>query len=249
MRVPEALIAERDARMFELRKSGLNFRQIAKAADVSTSTAHAGVQRVLKKIGKELVENHGDAWRLELERLDSLMVQLWPLTRPHEIETDDGHKIKIPPSFDAIDRVLKIMDRRAKLMGLDQQGIAEAALGGGGGTQPQVPIIGVPTEGGTGEVTAMEEARNLLKIALAAGVIDRSTVDVEAFGLDPDDIEDAEIIQDEEAMLAIESGERDDSGEIIPPPWAEDEDPGGLPAELPSLPWAEDDDLPDDFDD
>ena len=61
-------------------------------------------------------------------------------------------------------------------------------------------------------------------------------------------IEDAEIVEDEFALLpAATTGDRDEAGELIPPPWMDDEDEGLLDPELPALPWAEDDPIPDDF--
>lgn len=97
----------------EARKVGATYRQIASGLNITVSSAHKAVQVALRKT---LQEPADDVRALELERLDAM---LWSLRRP----LADGH-------LGAIDRALKIMDRRAKLLGLDaptKQQIAVAA--------------------------------------------------------------------------------------------------------------------------
>ena len=243
MRIPEAVVVERDARMFEMRKAGMNYRAIAAASNVSVSTAYSGVNRVMKQIGRQLVEDHGDVVRMELERLDTLQRQLWPMTRPHKIVTGDGEEIEIPPSLDAIDRVLKIMDRRAKLMGLDQA--AGLAITMGDGNRNGTPAFGVP-EKVSGQISPESEARKLLEVALATGVISAEALGdagLAGLGFNPEDIIEAEVVEDSYSAKELEPGAEldEETGEIIPPPWMEDDDLADGP-ELPSVPWAEDDD-------
>src|SRR5262249_27674484 len=66
--------------------------------------AHRLVARALEITYQEPAD---ELRKLELERLDTLSRALWPTA------TTD------PPNLKAIDRLLKIMDRRAKLLGLD----------------------------------------------------------------------------------------------------------------------------------
>jgi hypothetical protein len=192
MRIPEAVIAERDARAFELRKMGLSYRRIASALDISESTAHAGVQRVLQKIGRQLAENNGDVLRMELERLDQLMSQIWPLTRERKLEIRDADgnpsEITLPPDLDAVDKVVKLMDRRAKLLGMDSITIQTGGGGSGG------PMLGHTEK--AGEVSPKEEAMELLKVMFEAGVLDKSAMAhiQAAVG----EVVDAEVIEDEE---------------------------------------------------
>lgn len=116
--------AERDARACELRAQGWSYKRIAKEMGVDVHTVHDGVKRALRMIVQEPAE---DVRTLELERLDRLYeAALAVLEREHvtvsqgkviyngtEPLLDDG------PVLQAIDRLLKIQERRARLLGLD----------------------------------------------------------------------------------------------------------------------------------
>jgi hypothetical protein len=95
--------AERAARAIELRKAGVGFAAIARQLGYAgPSGAYGAVMTALRAVtrapARELVD-------LELARLDELLLGLWPDARR-------GNVAKI-------DRVLKIMQRRAALLGLD----------------------------------------------------------------------------------------------------------------------------------
>jgi hypothetical protein len=119
----ESLARETDA--LQLRRNGATYPQIAERLGLSTSGAHEAVKRALDRT---LTEAAPDVRKLELERLDSLLVTaLTVLARPHPLVQggrvvldqqgqplrDDG------PTLAALDRVLKIQERRARLLGLD----------------------------------------------------------------------------------------------------------------------------------
>lgn len=91
-----------------LRHRGASYRDIARQFNISVSTAFDDVQAMLVELAREPAENVRE---MELERLDSLMFPLF--TRV--MSTEHGRL----PDYQAIDRILKIMDRRAKLLGLD----------------------------------------------------------------------------------------------------------------------------------
>lgn len=103
---PDLVVAaERRQQAVALRKTGATQEQIAKSLGVTH-------QAVSKMIRKELARldglAEGDALivrRLELERLDALLLGLWR-------KAQQGHE-------GAVDRVLRIMERRAKYLGLD----------------------------------------------------------------------------------------------------------------------------------
>lgn len=189
MRLPEAVVQERDHRAYEMRKAGMSFRQIARALQVSESTAHAAVTRMYRKIGTKFAEDNVDTVRLELDRLDALMQNIWPMTMPHRVESDDGDTITLPPNFDAIDRVLKIMDRRAKLLGLDSATLNVNA----GGQNNGAPGLGAK-EQQVAEITPEQEARRLMALMQEAGVIDQAMmVQIRrALGEDVVDVESVE---------------------------------------------------------
>jgi hypothetical protein len=98
-------IAERRVKAFNLRKAGATYRDIAKQLEVEHSTIVQDVKAVMKELQKEqLVE--ADSYRaMELERLDAMQTQMWS-------QVQKGNQ-------GAVDRVLRIMERRSKLLGLD----------------------------------------------------------------------------------------------------------------------------------
>src|SRR5262245_39032074 len=105
--------------MLEARKAGANFREIARAFDVSPSTAHSGVTRALRREARRYQEEMGDIPWLFAERYDTLLRELIPFTRSQVLEDPNtGQKTRIPPSYDAIDRVLKVMAAQQRMFGL-----------------------------------------------------------------------------------------------------------------------------------
>jgi hypothetical protein len=95
--------AERRARALELKKAGATYDQIATQLGYSDkSGAYRAVQNALSEITAEPAKA---VLRLELERLDAMLLALWPKARK-----GDGA---------AIDRVLRIQERRTRYLGLD----------------------------------------------------------------------------------------------------------------------------------
>ena len=111
--------AERDAEAARLRTRGYSYQQIADELGwVSRGDAYRAVQRVLADTVKEA----GDEVRaIELARLDHLHTAAMDvLEREHFTVSNgpvEGHDDG--PVLAAIDRLLKIQERRAKLLGLD----------------------------------------------------------------------------------------------------------------------------------
>lgn len=100
---PKISAAERQRQALELRKAGLSYDLIARRLNYrSRSGAYKAVQTALKKMLREPAD---ELRQLELERLDAMLLGLWP-------QAQRGNQ-------GAVDRVLKIMERRAKLLGLD----------------------------------------------------------------------------------------------------------------------------------
>mgnify|MGYP000884396735 CR=1 FL=1 len=110
------MLSKRDRRLqaLELRKSGATFEQIGTALGVAKGSAYKMVAKALRE--REIP--HVDELRkLEAERLDSLQFNLWTRARNGELG--------------AIDRVVKILERRAKLLGLDVDRLEVGGPGGG----------------------------------------------------------------------------------------------------------------------
>ena len=98
--------AERLAKAVEMRKAGATYSLIAtRLGYASESGAFYAVNQALQSLNEKITEDLTEMKQLELERLNRLTVTLWPKATQGDLA--------------CIDRVLRIMERRAKLMGLD----------------------------------------------------------------------------------------------------------------------------------
>lgn len=97
--------AHLDTEALRLRSLGWSYQKVADAIGTTKATAYNRVQRALAAIPAEAVDEFR---RLEMERLDAIL----EVAMTKAQSADKG-------SLFAVDRVLAIMDRRAKLMGLD----------------------------------------------------------------------------------------------------------------------------------
>jgi hypothetical protein len=117
---------EHIAQALELRKAGATFQQIGDKLGLSKVRAFQLVTEGLQELNINCTNAAEDLRRVELERCDYLTLKLWP-------QSDDPR---------VCDSILRIMDRRAKLLGLDAPAKAE--------------ISGV--EGGPIEVSSLSDA-------------------------------------------------------------------------------------------
>ena len=121
--------AERDAAACRLRTQGLSYRAIATQLGMAgPSNAHQAVERALKAT---VAEPADQVRQLELDRLDALWAAAWAvLEREHvvvnsgEIVIDTRNEDGLPllddaPVLKAVQTLLKVAERRAKLLGLD----------------------------------------------------------------------------------------------------------------------------------
>lgn len=90
---------------------GLNYRQMSEALEVSIGTIAADVKIILKRWEKEQVSEIDKIRQLELQRLDRALNAIWD--RVLEGKTH------------AVAAMLKVMERRAKILGLDAPGKLE----------------------------------------------------------------------------------------------------------------------------
>ena len=98
--------AERRNLAVELRKAGLSYQKIGDQLGISRQSAFKAVKKALQEIEASTIENATELIRIELERLDDYQIRV-------------TQEIKSGNALQAIDRALRIMDRRAKLLGLD----------------------------------------------------------------------------------------------------------------------------------
>ncbi len=99
-----AAIENRD-KAFQYRKLGYSYSRIAKVLGVTPAAVYFMVRDKLQELNASLLENAKEVFSMELERLDSILI---PALR----KAKKGDML-------ALDRVLKIMDRRARYLGLD----------------------------------------------------------------------------------------------------------------------------------
>lgn len=105
--------AERRIKALELRKAALSYRAIGKQLDISECQAHDDVKAALVDLKALQDESAEELRSIELERLD----QMQAVMQQKALKGDAS----------AVDRVLRIMERRAKLTGIDLQPDASQA--------------------------------------------------------------------------------------------------------------------------
>lgn len=118
--------AERDAQAARLRAQHWTYQQIADELGYpNRSEAYRAVQRALKAAIREPGE---ELLALELERLDRLARAAEEVLEAHHVKVAGGEIVydeagqpleDTKPVLEAIDRLLKIQERRARLLGLD----------------------------------------------------------------------------------------------------------------------------------
>lgn len=194
-------LAERDVRIFKMRQAGVAINEIARRFNISSSAVNASIKRQLEKMNREALLAYPEVLRLELERLDALQQSIWPMTQHRRVTTDDGSEISVEPDMKAIQQVLSIMDRRAKLLGMEQNNInVSLDVGMAQSTPVRASLNGAKAE--TVELSTFSpesEARQLLEIMGRSGVLPMETVNAilsDAEKNSPElDIVDAEIVE------------------------------------------------------
>lgn len=88
-----------------LRRRGMTFERIGQEMGCSKQMAHNMVSRAMAELREKCHEEAAAVRELELQRLDEMFLVVFE-------QAEGGH-------LEAVDRALKIMDRRAKLLGLD----------------------------------------------------------------------------------------------------------------------------------
>lgn len=89
----------------DMRMSGMSYRQIGRQLDVSHVTAYRYVEESIAQIREECDESAKQLLVLELKRLDAALAAIF--------------KKVIGGDLNAIDRMIKIGERRSRLIGLD----------------------------------------------------------------------------------------------------------------------------------
>lgn len=96
------------------RLKGLSYRDIADEMGMDRSTVYRYVHAAIKRIQKKYTEKANTLVTMERQKLDKLEVYLLKATREGDIK--------------AATIMLKIMERRAKLLGLDEPSKSEVKI-------------------------------------------------------------------------------------------------------------------------
>ena len=188
--------------------TGTSTSEIARRFGMTTSAVSKAISRQLEKMNRETLMAYPEVLRLELERLDSLQQAIWPLTQHRRQVMDDGTEVAVEPDLKAIQQVLSIMDRRTKLLGMDQTNIS-VQMDVGNKTSETIKATLAGSEqlkqiGNTFDPEA--EARQLLQLMGISGVLPESAV---RQMLGEADIVDAEIISVDEETDDEETDEEE----------------------------------------
>ena len=112
---------ERRRQIIELRMAGASVNKIAATLGFSKSTVSTHLNGALNDLVSDVNAAAETVRALEIERLDRVLMAVWP----HATKGSVHH----------VDRVLKIMERRATLLGLDAPKRAELTGKNGGPIQ------------------------------------------------------------------------------------------------------------------
>ena len=110
-----------EAKILDLRRAGLSFEAIAVEVALPKTTVRRYYRNAMARTDSPDV---AEARNAEVDRLDRLLVAVWPRALRGDLA--------------AVDRVLKISERRAKLLGLDHA--AEPAPEGGAPSAGSSPL-------------------------------------------------------------------------------------------------------------
>lgn len=105
---------ERKAQALELRRQGCTYPEIAQQTGTSLSCAHDTVAKAMAERMTQCNELADTLIAIELDRLDGMF-------RPLYLAAVHG-------DVQAVDRCLRIMERRARLLGLDKAATAQIDL-------------------------------------------------------------------------------------------------------------------------
>jgi len=193
-------LAERDLRMFKMRQGGVASQEIGRRFGVSTSVVSKAIGRQLERLNREALMAYPEVLRMELERLDSLQAAIWPMTQHRRVSLDDGTEVSVEPDMKAIQQVLSIMDKRSKLLGMENNNLSIHMDVSTNLAEPiRVSMVGEDGAEPMSNFSPETEARELLELMAKSGVLPEEEVD-QMLGkpklalVEDDDIVDAEIV-------------------------------------------------------
>ena len=196
-------LAERDLRIFKMRQAGVATTEIGRRFGMSTQAVNASIRRQLEKLNREALMAYPEVLRMELERLDALQQSIWPLTQHRKIKMDDGTEVQVEPDLKAIQQVLSIMDRRSRLLGMEQTNVNLSI------DQPEPLRAGLAgaIDNAPAAVNAFNpetEARQLLEIMGNAGVLPQETINQLLNSAEPPALPVAQTVTQQDELRSLE---------------------------------------------
>lgn len=102
-KVPDPELVDKETKVLELRRAGLTWQRIAEETGYADATgAYAAYKRVIKRVQQQPADELREQ---ELDRIDRLQLAAWPNAMKGDVRS--------------ILAIAKLMERRAKLLGLD----------------------------------------------------------------------------------------------------------------------------------
>lgn len=96
---------ERRAKAIQLRRMGYSMGRIAERLGMSKSSVHKTITKAIDSLQKDIEQDAERARAQELDRIDELQSYLW-------LNASKGNT-------QAVEKIIKLMERRHKLLGLD----------------------------------------------------------------------------------------------------------------------------------
>ncbi|WP_228994404.1 hypothetical protein [Streptomyces sp. DH8] len=134
-RLVEAETAARRAKLLALRRQGIRYDdpRIMNLGYANPGAARKDLTRALQHHHDEEAAEAKVYRQQENERLDALLEAVWDkATTPSPVFNKEGEEVAKEIDLKAVDTVLKLIDRRAKLNGLDMPAAFEVSGPGGG---------------------------------------------------------------------------------------------------------------------
>lgn len=115
-----------------LRVQGLSYLEIGRRMSITKQTAHSLVTKGLQETARRMAEDAEDVRQIELDRLDLAIALVMERVKKKDLA--------------AVERLVRLEERRAKLLGLDAPDKYEHA--GVGGSTLAAPVILIPSKEG-----------------------------------------------------------------------------------------------------
>lgn len=171
-------LSEIEQRALNLRIAGKTLREIGDALDMTVPGARKVILRALKRSDEAMAKQGAKHRELEAQRLNAMMAHLWDLAMggvhvTPKIGADGSvrktaEEASVEAQNKAVDRILRIMERRAKLLGLDAPTKTELTGKDGGPVATTAQVVVLPplddnsSEDATGPVAAKSWTSNPL---------------------------------------------------------------------------------------